>query len=135
MAQRIACQASIPPDGATCTSEYCRSVAVVRLLAHRNANPADYCELHWPGVAGSLAARGVRVADTTGDLDVVKDHFPQWHIWTGSSGRIYATVVLVSQAAGGRGDPVSTPLAPTRAPATWRRPWAGIPGRWPGRGG
>ncbi len=89
-------QASIPPDGATCTSEYCRSIAVVRLLAHRNAHPADYCELHWPGVAGSLATRGIRVVDTTGDLDAVKDHFPQWHIWTSSSGRIYATAVLVS---------------------------------------
>lgn len=62
----LAHSASVPPDGARCTSEYCCSVAVVRMLAHRTAVPVDFCELHWPGVAASLAVRGIALVDTTG---------------------------------------------------------------------
>ncbi len=73
-------------------------LAVVRLLAHRTADPVDFCELHWPGVAASLAVRGIALVDTTGDLSTVKDHFPDWSVWTSSSGMIYATTVLASGA-------------------------------------
>ncbi len=87
-------QVSVPPADATCTCAFCGSTAVVRLVTHRDAQPMDICDLHWPGTRGTVTAEGHIIVDVTGDLQAVGDDFPDWSIWTASTGRMYATTVM-----------------------------------------
>ena len=88
---RIACQASIPPPGAECGYEYCRSPAVVRLVTHQGADPAGYCDLDWRRVRATILARGYPITDITGDVWALRAECPHWHIWECCTGLFYAT--------------------------------------------
>ncbi len=90
-------QASIPPQGAECGYAHCRTVAVVRLVTHRGADPADYCDLDWRRVRAEVLARGCSLVDITGDVWALRAEFPDWHIWECCTGLFYATAVFDGQ--------------------------------------
>jgi len=93
-------QAAMPPAGATCHCNLCRSVAVVRLImplptisgpdADSPLAIWDMCKLHWPSLRGACERSGHPVTDTTGDLRTVQDEFGHWNVWTSDAGRLYA---------------------------------------------
>jgi len=88
---RIACQVSIPPQGAECSHECCATPAVVRLVTHHGADPTDWCDLDWRRVRATILARGHTIVDTTGDVWSLRAEFPNWHIWESCTGLFYAT--------------------------------------------
>jgi len=100
-------QASVPPAGATCQSDLCRSTAVVRLTVPpqrftadgvppdaREVVTWDSCDLHWPAFRDVCVRSGHEVADGTGDLGVLATESPKWDIWRSDLGRYYASTVL-----------------------------------------
>jgi len=99
--------ASIPPDGATCQSDLCRSRAVVRLTVPprgftADGGPAevttwDSCDLHWVAFRDVCLRSGHEIADCTGDLGALVDESPRWDIWRSDLGRLYASTVLPSR--------------------------------------
>ncbi len=97
MSYSIACQASIPPEGAECSHDYCASTAVVRLVTHRGAGPADFCDLEWRRVRATIMARGHTITDITGDVWTLRAEFPHWHVWECVTGLFYATANFDSQ--------------------------------------
>jgi hypothetical protein len=101
-------EATTPLPGATCQSERCCSVAVVRVVMPPSRFTADgmphqddgkpvirdTCELHWPGFRDLCARNGHRVTDTTGDLRAVAAELPGWRVFTSDGGRLYASTML-----------------------------------------
>ncbi len=105
-------QATMPPDGATCETRGCCSVASVRLIVpalrfdadgvdHSNDPPTfDTCELHWPVMRDACRRNGHAVADTTGDLRALVADFPQCTIFASDGGRLYASARVNGSAQG-----------------------------------
>ena len=100
-------QASVPPAGAPCQSDLCRTRAVVRLTVRplrftadggpadvRDVTTWDTCDLHWPGFRDVVVRSGHDIADCTGDLGALVTDFPKWDIWRSDLGRLYASTVL-----------------------------------------
>jgi hypothetical protein len=93
-------QAALPPEGATCDGDRCRSVALVRLIVPRpkiagddHAGPLavwEMCDLHWPSLRWACENSGHPVTDTTGSLRGVAAEFPTWNVWCSDGGRLYA---------------------------------------------
>ena len=77
----LVCQASIPPQGATCAYGRCEAPADVRLVLRHGDAPYDYCEIDWPHITHSLGTRGQSVTDTTGDIWAIRAELPRWDIW------------------------------------------------------
>jgi hypothetical protein len=95
-------EASIPPHGATCQSDLCRSVAVVRLtvpphLFSADGAPSgdittwDSCDLHWPSFRDVIVRSGHAITDRTGDVRDLAGS--EWDVWRSDQGRLYATLV------------------------------------------
>ncbi|HUK68549.1 MAG TPA: hypothetical protein VLW50_07330 [Streptosporangiaceae bacterium] len=102
-----------PPASATCQSDLCRSVAVVRLVVPRpqftadglhddDGAPAtwDVCDVHWPRFRDTCARAGHEVIDRTGDLQRVAAEFPRWNLWRSDGGRLYASARVGGTAQG-----------------------------------
>jgi hypothetical protein len=67
----------------------CGENATVRLVLRSGDAPYDYCDLDWPRVTETLRARGLDVADTTGNIWTVRAEFSNWEIWQAASSGIY----------------------------------------------
>ncbi len=105
--------ATTPPENATCQSDMCCSVAVVRLLLPRPQFTADglhddddapatwdTCDLHWPRFRETCARAGHEIIDLTGDLQRVATEFPRWNLWRSDGGRLYASASVGGTAQG-----------------------------------
>jgi hypothetical protein len=94
-------RATVPPGGATCDSERCATLALVRVAFPRSrfdaddSQPAeciwDSCDLHWPAFRDAAARNGHRVTDATGDPRHLLREFPGWRIFRSDLGRLYAS--------------------------------------------
>jgi hypothetical protein len=92
-------RATVPPDGATCDTQTCDTVAKVRVtLPPSQLDPAgdtwdacwDCCDLHWPAFRSAAVRNGHQVTDATGELrELHRDH-PSWRIFRSDRGRLYA---------------------------------------------
>lgn len=109
---RHTCQATEPPDRATCDIADCCSMAKVRLIipmsrcdergVEQDEAPStfDACELHWPQVRYAWLHDGYRIMDTSGDLERLVADFPQWKIFSSDAGLLYASARLNGSAQG-----------------------------------
>jgi hypothetical protein len=92
-------RATVPPVGATCSTETCGTVARVRVTVPRsrfdatgadNSDTWDSCDLHWPAFRDMIMRNGHQVADDTGDWRQILSDYPGWRIFRSDMGRLYA---------------------------------------------
>ena len=94
-------RATVPPAGATCDTDGCGTVAVVRVAipepgrfeATGTDRPRawDSCDLHWPAFRSATLGNGHQVADGTGDWRDILTDCPGWRVFRSDLGRLYAT--------------------------------------------